>query len=72
LGAAADASLLAAAGITTVLYGPGGGDSDSEYQRAAHEGLVPPDERVSISSIVNAAKVYALTAVGLCGEEQGG
>lgn len=67
LGAAADASLLAAAGITTVLYGPGGGDSDVEYQRAVHEGRLPPDERISIQSIVDAARAYTVTAIRLCG-----
>ncbi|MGQ0569071.1 MAG: M20 family metallopeptidase [Armatimonadota bacterium] len=67
LGAAADASLIAAVGITTVLYGPGGGDSDAEHQRAVHEGRVPTDERISISSIIDAAKVFALTAMRLCG-----
>lgn len=71
LGAAADGSLFAAAGIVTVLYGPGGGDSDNEYQQAAHEGRVPPDERVSISSIMDAAKVFALTAVRLQGQKEG-
>jgi succinyl-diaminopimelate desuccinylase len=67
LGAACDASLFAEAGIPTIMYGPGGGMTDVEHQRAVHEGRVPPDERVSIQAIVDAARVYAAAAVRLCG-----
>jgi acetylornithine deacetylase len=69
LGAAADASLLAAANITTILYGPGGGDSDAEHQHAVHDGRIEPDERISIGSIVDAAKVYAIAVMELCGTQ---
>jgi acetylornithine deacetylase/succinyl-diaminopimelate desuccinylase-like protein len=65
LGAAADASVLMEHGIKTVIYGPGGGMSDVAYQQAVHEGRVPPDERISIPSIVTAANVYALAAASL-------
>lgn len=65
LGAAADASVLVEHGIKTVIFGPGGGMSDIEYQRAVHEGSVPPDERISLSQVVTAAKVYALAAASL-------
>lgn len=67
LGASSDASILSAVGIKTLIYGPGGGLSDVEYQKAGHEGIVPPDERISIRSVMEAAKVYALIASRLCG-----
>jgi len=65
LGAAADASVLVEHGIKTVIYGPGGGMSDVGYQRAVHEGSVPPDERISITSVVTAATTYAIAATAL-------
>lgn len=65
LGAAADASVLVEHGIKTVIYGPGGGMSDVDYQRAVHEGSVPPDERISITSVVTAATAYAIAATTL-------
>ena len=67
LGAAADASLFPAAGFPTIMYGPGGGMTDVEHQRAVHEGRVPPDERISVQSIVDAARVYAAAAMHVCG-----
>jgi len=42
--------------IPAINYGPSGA-----------EGAVSPDERVSISQLVAAAKVYALTALEACG-----
>jgi acetylornithine deacetylase/succinyl-diaminopimelate desuccinylase-like protein len=65
LGAAADASVLVEHGVKTVIFGPGGGVSDVAYQAAVHRGEVPPDERISISDIVLAARVYAGTAMAL-------
>jgi acetylornithine deacetylase len=53
--AGADSAHLAAAGMTGLLYGPGG-----EY-------LSVPDERVRAEDIVTAAQVYAMTAATICG-----
>lgn len=66
-GAAADGSLTAEAGIQTVLYGPGGGESDRQHELQQRAGNLPWDERIALDDIVNATKVFALTAVRLCG-----
>jgi acetylornithine deacetylase/succinyl-diaminopimelate desuccinylase-like protein len=42
--------------IPTINYGPAGGET-----------VVRPDERVNINQLINAAKVYALTALETCG-----
>jgi acetylornithine deacetylase/succinyl-diaminopimelate desuccinylase-like protein len=59
IGAVGDASFLQRAGIKSVLYGPG------------DIGIFPswptPDERVGLDELVVAAKVFALTAVDICG-----
>jgi acetylornithine deacetylase/succinyl-diaminopimelate desuccinylase-like protein len=68
IGAAADAShVVGQLHIPTILYGPGGGDSDLEHEAAALAHEVEPDERIRIDDIVIAAKVYALTAAQLSG-----
>ena len=73
IGDAADGSHTAAAGIDTFIYGPGGGTTDLEYQRAVHLRTLSggadtgPDERIAIDDLVSAAKVYALTAMDICG-----
>lgn len=67
LGAAADASHFVDRGITTVLYGPGGGMTDTEYGYQTHIGAIPEDERIRVSDIVNTARVLALTAWEICG-----
>ncbi len=51
-----DAPYLARAGIEAVVYGPG----DPVLMNA-------PDERIQISEMVTAAKVYAVLAAELCG-----
>jgi len=66
IGASADGSHTAAAGIDTVLYGPGGGTTDMDYRYRGHEGTGPPDERIALDDIVTTAKVFALTAADLC------
>jgi acetylornithine deacetylase/succinyl-diaminopimelate desuccinylase-like protein len=67
LGAAADASHVVAAGMDTILYGPGGGTTDREYRLAGLLRQGPPDERVCLSDVVVTAKVFALVAADLCG-----
>lgn len=66
-GAAADGSHTFAAGIPTVLYGPGGGQTDLEREWRALTGEIPREERIAITDLVSAARVYALTATELCG-----
>ena len=66
-GAAADASHTHAAGLDSILYGPGGGNTDNEYRLKGHLKQGPPDERVAVKDLVNTAKVFALTAVDICG-----
>lgn len=60
-----DASVLAAAGMQTVAYGPGGGLSDLEHQRLAMLGEVPPDERIPVRELIVAARTSALAAIDL-------
>jgi acetylornithine deacetylase/succinyl-diaminopimelate desuccinylase-like protein len=67
LGAAADASHVVAAGIDTILYGPGGGTTDRAYRLAGLRKEGPPDERILLDDIVTTAKVFALVAAELCG-----
>jgi acetylornithine deacetylase/succinyl-diaminopimelate desuccinylase-like protein len=50
-----DASVLSRYGIDTVNYGPSSGPRDAE------------GEKVSIETLVNMTKIYALTAAKLCG-----
>jgi len=59
-----DGSLLSAAGISTCIYGPGGRDLDYSYR--VMKGELPPDEQISISQLLVAARVMTLTAVELC------
>ena len=59
LGAVGDASFLQAAGIKTVLYGPGSSTIFSSWPT--------PNERVPLEELVVAAKVYALAAIDICG-----
>jgi len=59
LGAVGDASFLEAAGMKTVLYGPGTSTIFSSWPTA--------NERVSLDELIVAAKVYALTAIDICG-----
>ena len=66
-GAAADGSHTFGAGIPTVIYGPGGGETDKEYRYKARTKQGPPDERVAIKDLLTTAKVLALTAADLCG-----
>ena len=66
-GAAADGSHTHEAGITTVLYGPGGGVGDTDYRLKGHLKQGQPDERIAIKDLVTTTKVLALTAADLCG-----
>jgi acetylornithine deacetylase/succinyl-diaminopimelate desuccinylase-like protein len=50
-----DASVLSRYGVATVNYGPSSGPRD-------HEG-----EKVSIQTLVDMTRIYALTAADLCG-----
>jgi acetylornithine deacetylase/succinyl-diaminopimelate desuccinylase-like protein len=50
-----DASVLTRYAIDTVNYGPSSGPRDAE------------GEKVSIETLVNMTKIYALTAAELCG-----
>ena len=67
LGAAADASHVVAAGIDTILYGPGGGTTDRDFRFAGLLRQGPPDERICLADVVLTAKVFALVAADLCG-----
>ena len=73
IGDAADGSHTSAAGIDTILYGPGGGVTDWEYRLARQsEGLsgaadTGTDERVAIKDLISTAKIFALLAADLCG-----
>src|SRR5207244_2595844 len=58
-----DASLLSQFGITSVVYGPGGGLTDLEYQLKVIQGEVSPDERIPINDLVIAARVCTLMAI---------
>jgi acetylornithine deacetylase len=51
-----DAAVLAAAGIPSVAYGPGGGLTDLEHTFAAMEGKVAPDERIPVVDLITAAR----------------
>jgi acetylornithine deacetylase len=66
LGAAADASHTGAAGIDTILYGPGGGHTDRDYRLKGYLEQGPPDERIALKDLVLTAKVLALAAGDLC------
>lgn len=66
-GAAADGSLTHGAGITTVLYGPGGGETDKEYTLAQWEGRMPKDERIALKDLVDCTDVFNRTVVRLVG-----
>lgn len=50
-----DASVLSRYGIDTVNYGPSSGPRDAE------------GEKVTIKTLVDVTKIYALTAAELCG-----
>jgi len=50
-----DASVLTRYGVETVNYGPSSGPRDKE------------GEKVSIKTLVDITKIYALTAAELCG-----
>ena len=67
LGSAADGSHTAGAGMDTVLYGPGGGQTDKEYRLKGHLKTGPPDERILLKDVITTAKVLALTAADICG-----
>jgi acetylornithine deacetylase/succinyl-diaminopimelate desuccinylase-like protein len=66
-GAAADGSLTAEAGIQTVLYGPGGGETDKEYGKAQWLGQIPKDERIALKDLVDCTSVFIRTVERLCG-----
>lgn len=66
-GAAADASHTHAAGMDSILYGPGGGNTDNEYRLKGELKQGPTDERVAVKDLVNTARVFALTAADVCG-----
>lgn len=59
IGAVGDASFLQAAGIKSVLYGPG--------TSTIFQSWPTPDERVSLDELVVCASVFALTAIRMCG-----
>lgn len=58
-----DASLIAAAGIPCVAFGPGGGMSDLEHDWQVMNGQLPPDERISVADLILAARVSTATAI---------
>src|SRR5690606_5715716 len=60
-----DASVLAAAGIPSVAYGPGGGMTDLDHTLAAMEGKVPPDERIAVADIITAARTCTAATIEL-------
>jgi acetylornithine deacetylase/succinyl-diaminopimelate desuccinylase-like protein len=62
-----DASLLSEVGITSVVYGPGGGLTDLDYEWEIIQGLTSPDERIRVRDLIVAAKVLTLAAIGICG-----
>ena len=59
LGAVGDASFLQAAGVTSVLYGPGDGTVFPSWPT--------PNETTPLVDLVVAAKVFALAAIDICG-----
>ena len=69
-GAYGDAAILGAAGISTCIYGPGGGLSDLEYERKVSNQEIMQDrradERIPIQDLTTCARVMTLTAVDLC------
>lgn len=62
-----DGSVLSQAGITSVVYGPGGGLTDLDHQWRVLQGLEPPDERIPVRDLVVAARVCTLVAADICG-----
>lgn len=60
-----DAAVLAAAGMSAVAYGPGGGMTDLEYQLRAMNGDGPPDERIPVRDLIVAARTSTAAAVDL-------
>jgi acetylornithine deacetylase/succinyl-diaminopimelate desuccinylase-like protein len=61
-----DASLLSETGITSVVYGPGGGLSDLDYEWEVIQGLRSPDERIRVHDLIVAAKVLTQAAISFC------
>lgn len=63
-------SVMAAAGIETCIFGPGGGGAfdpvnANEYRRKS-EGDLPPDEYINTQELVDSARTMALAAAELC------
>ncbi|MGQ0568807.1 MAG: M20 family metallopeptidase [Armatimonadota bacterium] len=59
-------AVMGAAGIPTVIYGPGNHIHDPNRLREM-AGEIPPDEYISIRELTVAARVMALTMADLCG-----
>ena len=58
-----DASVFSEAGMTSVVFGPGGGFTDLDYEWRVLQRLVPPDERIRIRDLIVAARVCSLVAI---------
>jgi acetylornithine deacetylase/succinyl-diaminopimelate desuccinylase-like protein len=62
-------SVMAAKGIETCIFGPGGqavpGGEEAAETRQARRGDLPPDEYISIRELVASARTMALAAVNL-------
>ncbi|MGQ0570243.1 MAG: M20 family metallopeptidase [Armatimonadota bacterium] len=65
-GAYGDGAVLGAAGMSTCIYGPGGGLSDLEHERKVLNHEIPADERISVGDLVTCARAMTLTALELC------
>jgi hypothetical protein len=62
LGTMGDSGVMGAAGIETVVFGPG-----VLHDVAQLRGLVPPDESISIQELVASARIMTLAAAAeLC------
>lgn len=66
LGAIGDASIMAAAGIQTCIFGPGNETLASSDLRKKIAGELPQDESILISELLSASRVMAMTAARLC------
>ena len=60
-------SIMAAAGIETCIYGPGGHIHETNEMRRQLSGELPPDEHISIRELIEATRVMALATVDICG-----
>lgn len=61
-----DGSILSEQGIASVVYGPGGGLIDLDYQWKGGQPHTLLNERISLHELVTAAKVYAMVGLDIC------